>query len=238
MGNFIKWCCITESTEFNSDNNKNNNRNNKNNNNNNSNNNRITKEINDLKSETESKLHKSLSKLEELNDSKELNVFSCNNIGCYCLIEKIIDGDTMLCSFKIPYGELRKNGVLFANKLQNDDFVYLKFKCRLFGIDAAEKNTIQGQIAILLISNILKINQVYFCKLFSNDKYGRQLVIIYDKNKDITERLLAFEHSRYGRVYCRYDGSTKTEFTDLKKYKMKGGKLIIDDKVFSPKLDS
>jgi hypothetical protein len=223
MGNFIKWCCVIDSEsesgcESKSDN-------------------KISKEINDLKLETESKLQRSLSKLIELNESK-LNVFSCNNIGCYCLIEKIIDGDTLVCSFKIPYGELRKNAVMMAHGLQNDDFVYLKFKCRLFGIDAAEKNTIQGQIAILLISNILKINQVYFCKLFSHDKYGRQLIIIYDKNKDITDRLLEFEHSRYGKVYCRYDGSTKSDFIHLQKYKMRGGKLIVENKVFSPKLDS
>jgi endonuclease YncB( thermonuclease family) len=223
MGNFIKWCCIVESdSEINNNKNKSNINNNKNN------------EITQLKLETKYKLEDSTS---ELKESKSLNLFSCNNIGCYCIVEKIIDGDTLVCSFKIPYQELNKNAVMIASKLQKDDFVYLKFKCRLFGIDAAEKNTIQGQIAILLISNILKVNQVYFCKMYSFDKYGRQLVIIYDKNRDITERLLEFEHSRYGKVYCRYDGTTKSDFVDIPKYKMRGGKLIIKDKVFSPSLD-
>ena len=179
-----------------------------------------------------------MNKVELPEKIPELKVFSCVNIGCYCIIERIIDGDTMDCILKIPYSELERNSMIYINNSSNNNskFVYFKFKCRLFGIDAAEKNTIQGQIAILLISNILSLNKQYFCRLFGNDKYGRQLISIYDKNKDISERLLDFQHSKYGNVYCKYDGKTKNEFVDLPKYKMRKGQLIVKNTVFIPQL--
>lgn len=179
---------------------------------------------------------------EDCNNTQEnkLNVFSCKDIICTGIIEKVIDGDTLIITFKIPYSYLQGNMIIKPNdKFEKDIFIFFKFKCRLFGIDAAEKNTIQGQIATLLLNSILKKNTAYTCKLHSTDKYGRQLVSIFDKNStDITSELLQYSHPSHGAVYCNYNGKTKTEFTKLKRYKISKGHLIIKNKVFVPSLTS
>ena len=72
---------------------------------------------------------------ENSNNSSNLplKVFSCANIGCYCIIERITDGDTMECLLKIPYSELEKNSMIYIikdnqNKNKEVDFVFFKFE--------------------------------------------------------------------------------------------------------------
>ena len=193
MGNFIRWCCISEQPK---------------------------------QSENKSD-----------NNDKQLDIFSCKDIICPGLIEKVIDGDTLIITFKIPYSEL--HNYIIIKPIDANPTIFFKFKCRLFGIDAAEKNTIQGQIATLLLNSIIKKNTAYTCKLHSTDKYGRQLVSIFDKNStDITTELLQYSHPKYGAVYCDYLGKKKTEFTQLKRYKISKGNLIVKNEVFVPSLTS
>lgn len=180
-----------------------------------------------------------ISKSSDENNNLEtkLELFSFKDIRCECKIEKIIDGDTFICSFKINYKDLENKSYIFIPLQDKNIFVYLKLKCRLFGLDAAEKNTIQGQIATLLISTILKTDQTYSCVLQSNDKYGRQLITFYDENKEnIQDKLLSYSHPKYGKVYCEYNGKKKTEFINLEKHKIQDGKLIVKNKIFVPSL--
>jgi endonuclease YncB( thermonuclease family) len=198
MGNFIRWCCVSEQEE-----------------------------------QSQNKIENN----DNINNNQEhkLDIFSCKDIICTGIIEKVVDGDTLIITFKIPYSDLQNYVII--KPINTNPTIFFKFKCRLFGIDAAEKNTIQGQIATLLLNSIIKKNVPYTCKLHSTDKYGRQLVSIFDKNStDITTELLQYSHPKYGFVYCNYDGKTKTEFTQLKRYKISKGNLIVKNKVFIPSL--
>lgn len=173
------------------------------------------------------------------NLETKLELFSFKDIRCECKIEKIIDGDTFVCSFKINYIDLENKSVIFIPVQDKNIFIYLKLKCRLFGVDAAEKNTIQGQIATLLVSSILIPNQIYNCLLHSSDKYGRQLITFYDSNdQNIQNKLISYSHPKHGKVYCEYDGKKKTEFINLEKHKIQDGKLIVKNKIFVPSLTS
>lgn len=123
----------------------------------------------------------------------DLPYFSLNGIKTNGKVVHVYDGDT--CSIVFSY---------------KDDLV--KFKCRLKGIDASEMNS-QNELAlkardflITLVTNIEKIPEQVSRKelqqlidnntklieihCFGFDKYGRLLVVIYDGDVSVNDKML------------------------------------------------
>ena len=109
---------------------------------------------------------KNKTKLENCNP-KDIPVFSFENIKTKCKIDYFYDGDS--CTIIIEYkGEL------------------IKLKCRLMGIDTPElrsNNQIEKLAAYRVRDYVDQYeNQILNVHLLENDKYGRTLVELFDKD--------------------------------------------------------
>lgn len=149
---------------------------------------------------------------------ENLPIFSFDGLNTIAKIIRIIDGDTVDMAFYVPYVFLSKKGYIFR-KDDNENGFYTRVRCRLEGLDAAEHNTHEGIIASLYLEKILKPNKNYvWIQCRNADKYGRLLVNIYlDSNyiNCINIMMCNYEHSEYGKVCKKYDGTTKSD--DFKK---------------------
>lgn len=128
----------------------------------------------------------------EFNDNAPL--FSLNNIETDGKIVSVYDGDS--CDI-----------VLNLDKLG-----YTRFKCRLNGIDCAEKrskNEAEKQHALKALEFVKKWqNEMVRVKCYKFDKYGRLLVDVFCSNESLAEKLI-----ENGLAY-RYYGKTKKSFDE------------------------
>lgn len=170
---------------------------------------------------------------------KNLQQFTFKGIECYCEIIQVVDGDTISGLFDIPLAEFVSRDYVRVENFYDvrSPLITFKLRCRINGLDAAEKNTKEGQIAKMYTTQLL-MNKKLKCKLLGEDKYGRQLIDIYIENDTMistTAMMLNYKHKEYGSVYVKYDGKTKSEkFKELTTYKIKQGKLIVEGKEFMP----
>lgn len=133
----------------------------------------------------------------------------------YGRLMDIIDGDTIVCILKIDIGE---------------SSCFLKFKCRLNGVDTYEMKSNDPKIHELAkrgreyvverlvggtyssysrkeLKNFLNENQIMInVKCYKLDKYGRLLIDIITENSTLTEELIS---NKLGYVY---HGGTKNDY--------------------------
>lgn len=172
-------------------------------------------------------LSDSSAKIEEIpyEELDALCNFSFNGLMAKARLMYLVDGDTFDLAFFCPLDiftkkitEGKKQGPRAI--LNADGGLFVKRRCRLYGLDAAEHNTVRGPIATQLFKDYtLKGGDVkewyVYIQCFGDDKYGRLLVKIYEDSqftKPLEDKLLAYRHSEYGAVYNSYYGKTKQTF--------------------------
>lgn len=149
-------------------------------------------------------------------DIDDMDVFRLYNLKTRGRIVKVIDGDT----FDIL---LELNDQLLSEKVKmkrkqfhivktKDQFTFFSiFKCRLYGIDAAEKNTEMGERIKIFMTKYFDENAFVDVECIGADKYGRILVSLKagpDK-KDVKEMLLSSDFGVENGVVS-YFGGRKT----------------------------
>lgn len=173
----------------------------------------------------------------------KLSIFTVNGQKGYARMMRVIDGDTYdiacyltLRGLQTSINENRRFAGNQAILTDNPDAgFFTRLITRLEGIDTAEKNTIQGQLAKHLVINFATENKDFvYVELHEDEKYGRTMVSIYnnaDKTINLKDLLLKYRHPRYGKVAEEYFGGTKSEWTkSLPTYHIVGGKLVDENK--------
>jgi len=104
----------------------------------------------------------------------KIPVFSFEGLEMETRIVRVLDGDTIDAVVYVPLN------VIPISSGTGGFFTTLR--CRLAGIDCAEKNTPKGEIAVKhMIDLYAKYNNVVYAVFGKADKYGRQLVHLYSK---------------------------------------------------------
>jgi hypothetical protein len=132
-------------------------------------------------------------------------------------VVNIIDGDTLkLIIYRRPedLGDLSR---LKLTKKQRKQTVPVLYTCRINGIDAAEKNTPQGQMAKRLLEEKLKVQRVnLWVTVFpQKEKYGRTLISLHadaTTSKCIYDDLIGTPFGDLGILIERYDGGKKSDY--------------------------
>lgn len=115
--------------------------------------------------------------------------FNFNGLTGKAIVTNIVDGDTIEAFVGINFSQISKekekgrgkNKAIvhsaISSSLSHTFFTKLSF--RFMGVDTAEKNTIQGQFAKLLMDDYFKyLNDVIYFKIEKPDKFGGR----YDTN--------------------------------------------------------
>ncbi len=175
------------------------------------------------------KKYKNISKVpDEILKKLKILSFSPSGIFTMTKVVNVIDGDTIDICTLISLNELAtqyfsKDGKNMQSSIAYFAFlnpkILIKVRCRLYGIDAAEKNTIEGKIIKKFSKNLYeKSNNIVYCYFLKSDKFGRVLVNIYqdeEKKHKINTMLLNHKDEKYGKLVVEYDGKTKNkEFHD------------------------
>ena len=164
--------------------------------------------------------------------TKKLFPFSLARIWTLGQVTRIIDGDTVDIDFILDLNELsnpiliKKDSVVaYKSRLEilsdtKKVKIRLSFICRLYGIDTAEKNISEqknkGNAATEFLQNITnKLNGQMYVYIHGSDKYGRQLVDLYEDSEaliSINNQILKYKHPVHGKVAKVYGGGTKSTF--------------------------
>lgn len=153
-----------------------------------------------------------------------LGRFSLNGLEGEMAILEVLDGDTYDIAFVVPMTTVTAFGAMTT-----EEHIVMRDVFRLYGIDAAEKNTIQGQLATLLAKKYVDEEKGYMRgKIMGWDKYGRAIIELFTAGGDsLAEILIKHEHPRYGKIAVPYHGATKDEYMkQLPKYRIRNGILI------------
>ncbi len=162
------------------------------------------------------------------DDMKFLTQFSYSCVKCKAKVVNIIDGDTYDIIFFVSseclldYSSQKEAGKLGQRIIPKGKACgfFVKERCRLNGIDTAEKNTPEGKEAKRLVEQIIhEHGDIVYVYLMERDKYGRVLADFYLNELDVgtwsksfNQHLVDYE-SPIGRVTCLYGGGTKTPET-------------------------
>jgi len=94
-------------------------------------------------------------------------------------IERIIDADTVVANISVGFN------------------IYNVVKLRLLGINAPEKNTVEGKDAIKWLSENLPIGEEVKISTYkdSTDKFGRILAIVTYLDMDMNQELIKSGHA-------------------------------------------
>lgn len=168
-----------------------------------------------------------------------------------------IDGDTITMVIYLDLHGLsvgrqvtyeRKKQIMAPALTENKDAgFFTAFRCRLYGIDSAEKNTEEGQLAKkIMLEKYTSLRGYVFYKIRAFDKYGRALVDLYEDSSYthyINDLLLRYSDmqqppSTVGGVNevkrrilaTPYFGGTKSELmTNLPTISTRGLKVAVHD---------
>lgn len=130
-----------------------------------------------------------------INTYLDLTYFTLKGIKSRGQITRIVDGDTFDMALEIKtqdISNIRVKGKVPLLTRCHTSFMSL-YKCRLLGVDTAEKNTEKGKLAIEYLKKLCQENNFTFdCLLGSYDKYGRLLVSIYTSDGlDVSELIIS-----------------------------------------------
>nr|QBK84785.1 MAG: uncharacterized protein LCDPAC01_02660 [Pithovirus LCDPAC01] len=161
---------------------------------------------------------------------KHLGDFDFKNIFTKARVIRVMDGDTIEIATLISMSELAKErkGHSVGMMIRHPRFFLgygshkflFKLTLRLYGIDTAEKNTRQGQVAkALLMEKLRRLNNFVWVHMISQkqEKFGRVLSILYEdckKRKNLNEFLLEFSEETGYVVAKTYQGGKKSVFRD------------------------
>ena len=170
------------------------------------------------------------------SEKAELCCFSFENLCGPGEIRRVIDGDTyeidvfiplMELTKKITYGREREARKRAHFNLPFDPKLgfYTTLTCRINGVDAAESDTVEGQLATKLMIQYFKSlkNQIYYRISHKADKCGRTLMDLYSDPQmkvKCMDHLLTLKTEDGRPIAMPYDGGTKSkEMTSLPKVK-------------------
>jgi len=168
--------------------------------------------------------------IDDLNDEQmsSLCPWSLTSLILKVKTNEIIDGDTLYISFFLPLIQLGANRKI-SGKIKTPILIpdsnisnmenygmFIKIKCRMYGYDAQEKNTPEGQLAKHLFEEKIKYHNRKFWALFLDpEKYGRTLLILYpridgqdlQKSNSLNEYMASLADQNLTSTYL---GGTKT----------------------------
>jgi len=124
----------------------------------------------------------------------------------YGVVKHIVDGDTFDAAIFVPFSAIPN----IVGKCGKGGF-YTCIRCRLSGVDAAEKNTEQGKEAIKLVTALFEQykNKVYI-HLNGTEKYGRVLAtVLVGGEVDLSKYLINYHHPTLGEIARPYDGGKR-----------------------------
>lgn len=149
-----------------------------------------------------------------------LREFSLRGLYLKARVIDVIDGDTVSLAVYVPFESLSQLHIERGNARScaalpfrsNYGFV-IRLRCRLYGIDTAEKKTAKGvAIRERLIKIFLRTDNIIYAQFFDLDKYGRHLVNLFSylrAKQSINEELLT-----YKGMTNVYHGGKKEGFED------------------------
>ncbi len=122
--------------------------------------------------------------------------FEMDNLSGKARVIKVLDADTIEILFFVRISELaqergkgrargrgdekKKEMKVPVISSHHQSGFFSLFKCRFYGVDAAEHNTMQGQLATLLLEDYLEsLNNIIYVKVLKFDKFGRLLIKLY-----------------------------------------------------------
>ena len=168
-----------------------------------------------------------------------LDTFSFSRINAKAKVLYVVDGDTIDVGLILSPKELcvshwsRRNKQMCQTQLVRicgdssddnssnvnlDGGILMKLRLRLYGIDTAEKDTVQGQrCKDWSILKYNELNNIVYVTLMGTDARGRTLANIYESpNSDRSINQLLIDHTDpfYGKLCVPYYGETKdADFT-------------------------
>jgi len=168
---------------------------------------------------------KNVSRVQD-EEIESLGEFSLSGLETKIKVTRVIDGDTVIGVFYVSFGFLTEKQDLIEERihirkcmilsLPRGKGFYIKKRCRLLGVDAAEHDTIHGCEASKLLLNIINQNNcVVYGRFSGEEKYGRALVEFYldrDMRTSITEILVNYNHPTLGKIAEPYSGGTKSDY--------------------------
>ena len=140
---------------------------------------------------------------------------------------RVIDGDTAEVLLYVPLHSLTRptkkgrgrghmQSAAYVYSEGKDAGFFAKYKCRLWGIDAAEHNTAQGVKATeLMTAKYAETKNIVYYRLGKYDKYGRLLIQMYsdpEMKDSINTAFAGKEYSGLGVVVEAYGGGTKSTY--------------------------
>lgn len=145
-------------------------------------------------------------------------------------VDRVIDGDTFEIVFYVPLVLLgRARGIgdkgaprtsMIPTRGYEQTGFFTKVMVRMYGYDAAEKDTEAGKLAKQLMEEKFRsLGGIVWCQFIetniANDKYGRTLVVMYgDENRtqSVNDYLLSMESKHNIKMVYPYLGGKKESF--------------------------
>lgn len=138
----------------------------------------------------------------------------------------VIDGDTIDIAFFLPTTFLTQSHLQGRGKdvrvvqaglvFEGDRGFVVRYRCRLNGIDAAEKETAQGQKATQLTrEKYASLGNIIYVLTTGMDKYGRLLIEAYEDpqyQRGLNRFLIGYQDPILGVLAVAYGGGTKSEY--------------------------
>jgi len=114
--------------------------------------------------------------------------FTFDGLFVKARIDNVIDGDTFDVVFYVPLVSLgrvsNQKSPIVLNSTQENIGFFTKVCVRMYGYDAAEKDTEAGKLAKKLMEEKLTLlDNTVWCQFINtgdSDKYGRSLVVLYE----------------------------------------------------------
>lgn len=170
-------------------------------------------------------------KKKQIMGSLPLVDFSFDGVKGPAYVVYISDGDTFDLRFFVPLSVLltkRTFGDTYGQAIEPNEEMekairesktmgfWIQRRCRLFGVNAAEKREPAGPYATALLKQVIeKMNNIVYINCYFNEMYGRTLSRLYfDPGFTVEFRhwLCEFQQPGVGHVYKPYFGGYKEEF--------------------------
>lgn len=160
----------------------------------------------------------------DLADKLDLLTFAPKKILVEGLVTDVTDGDTVKILVKLPLDKLAdKNFSKGAQCSISIPGVIMTFRinCRLFGIDAAEKDTKKGiLIKQVLIDICQRYNNIVLVQTMGVGAHNRTIVRLYPIHVPdfcINDYLLNYVDQTWGKLAIEYYGTSSDKHKEFKK---------------------
>lgn len=156
-----------------------------------------------------------------------LQYFGFSGLKTKARVEEVIDGDTIVIYFLVNLVQLSEKkecgryhnqfkSQILSSTLDKNINIIVKKRARLAEIDAAEHDTVQGQLATFYMKKLFEKNDNYInIEIIKMDKFERVLIKIYSNNNDkeyLNFHLIGKSFGKYGVIASKYKGEAKSEY--------------------------